>query len=48
MMGQVDVKTYGLKASVNIWKKVDVVPVEYGILEKGTHLTSWFIQLFLG
>ena len=37
-----DGQTYDLKTRVDIWTRMDVVPVEYGTFAKTFHLTMWF------
>ena len=39
-----DGQTYDLKTSVDIWTRMDVVPVEYGTFAQTFHLTIWFFQ----
>ena len=39
-----DGQPYDLKTRVNIWMKMDVVPVEYGTFSQTFHLTIWFFQ----
>ena len=39
-----DGQTYDLKIRVNIWTRIDVVPVEYGTFSQTFHLTMWFFQ----
>ena len=39
-----DGQPYDLKTRVNIWMKMDVVPVEYGIFAQVFHLKTWFFQ----
>ena len=36
--------TYDLKTRVDIWTRMDVVPVEYGTFTQKFHLTMWFFQ----
>ena len=39
---------YDLKTRVDIWKRMDVVPVEYGTFAQTFHLTMWFFQFITG
>ena len=39
---------YDLKTRVNIWRRMDVVPVEYGTFTPTFHLTMWFFQFITG
>ena len=39
-----DSQTYDLKQTVNIWTRMDVVPVEYGTFAQTFHLTILFFQ----
>ena len=39
-----DGHTYDLKTRVNIWTRMDMVPVEYGTFAQTFHLTMWFFQ----
>ena len=39
--------TYDLKTRVDIWTRMDVVPVEYGTFAQTFHLTMWFFQFIL-
>ena len=43
-----DGQTYDLKTSVNIWTRIDLVPVEYGTFTQKFHLTMWFLQFITG
>ena len=43
-----DCQTYDLKTRVDIWTRMDVVPVEYGIFTHTFHLTMWFFQFITG
>ena len=40
-----DGQIYNLKTRVDIWTRMDVVPVEYGTFAQKFHLTMWFFQL---
>ena len=37
-----------LKTRVDIWTRMDVVPVEYGKYSQTFHLTMWFFQFITG
>ena len=37
-------QTYGLKIRVNIWTRIDMVPVEYWIFSRNLHLVMWLFQ----
>ena len=39
-----DGHTDNLEKRVNIWKSMDVVPVEYGTFTQKFHLTMWLFQ----
>ena len=39
---------YDLKTRVDIWTRMDVVPVEYGTFAQTFHLTMWFFQFITG
>ena len=39
-----DGQIYDLKTRVDIWTRMDVVPVEYGTFAQTFHLTMWFFQ----
>ena len=39
---------YDLKTRVDIWMRMDVVPVEYGTIAQKFHLTMWFFQFITG
>ena len=41
-------QTYNLKTRVDIWTRIDVVPVEYGTFSQTFHLTMWFFQFITG
>ena len=43
-----DGQTYDLETRVDIWTRMDVVPVEYGTFTKTFHLTMWFFQFITG
>ena len=43
-----DGQTYELKTRVDIWKRMDVVPVEYGTFAQTYHLTVWFFHFVTG
>ena len=43
-----DGQTYDLKTRVDIWTRIDVVPVEYGTFSQTFHLTIWFFQFITG
>ena len=43
-----DGQIYDLKTRVNIWTRIDVVPVEYGTFAQTFHLTMWFFQFITG
>ena len=43
-----DGKTYDLKTRVDIWTRMDVVPVEYGTFDQTFKLTMWFFQFITG
>ena len=43
-----DSQIYDLKTRVNIWTRMDVVPVEYGTFAQKFHLTMWFFQFITG
>ena len=38
-----DGQIYDLKIRVDIWTRMDVVPVEYGKFPQIFHLTMWFL-----
>ena len=42
-----DGQTYDLKTRVDIWTRMDVVPVDYGTFAQTLHLKMWFFSLFL-
>ena len=46
--GFYDGHTYDLKTSVDIWTRMNVVPVEYGSFSQRFHLTMWFFQFITG
>ena len=39
-----DDHNYDLKTRVDIWTRMDVVPVEYGKFAQTFHFTMWFFQ----
>ena len=43
-----DGQTYDLKTRVDIWTRMDVVPVEYGTFTQTFHLMIWFFQFING
>ena len=43
-----DGQTYDLKIRVDIWKRMDVVLVEYGTFAQKFHLTMWFFLFING
>ena len=43
-----DGQTYDLKTRVDIWTRMDAVPVEYGTFSQTCHLTMWFFQFITG
>ena len=43
-----DGQTYDLKTRVDIWTRMDVVPVEYGTFTYKFHVTMWFFQFITG
>ena len=43
-----DGHTYDLETRVDIWTRMDIVPVEYGTFSQTFHLTMWFFQFILG
>ena len=43
-----DSQTYDLKTRVDIWTRMDVVPVDYVTLAQTFHLTMWFFQFING
>ena len=43
-----DGQNYDLKTRVDIWTRMDMVPVEYGTLAQTFHLTMWFFQFITG
>ena len=43
-----DGQIYDLKTRVDIWKRMDVVPVEYGTFAQTFQLTMWFFQFITG
>ena len=36
--------TYDLRTRMDIWRRMDVVPVEHGTLSQKFHLTMWFFH----
>ena len=43
-----DVQIYDLKTRVDIWTRMDLVPVEYGTFAQTFHLTMWLFQFITG
>ena len=43
-----DGQTYDLKTSVDIWTRVDVVPVDYVTFAHTFHLMMWFFRFITG
>ena len=43
-----DGQTYDLKSRVDIFTRMDVVPVEYGTFTQTFHLTMWYFQFITG
>ena len=43
-----DGQTYDLKTRVDIWTRMDVVPVEYGTFTHTFHLKMWFFKFITG
>ena len=43
-----DGQIYDLKTRVDIWTRMDVVPVEYGTFTEKFHLMNWFFQFITG
>ena len=43
-----DGQTYDLETRLEIWTRMDVVPVEYGTFAQAFHLTMWFFQFITG
>ena len=43
-----DGQIYDLKTRVDIWMRMDVVPLEYGTLAQIFHLTMWYFQFITG
>ena len=43
-----DGRIYDLKTRVDIWTRIDVVPVEYGTFAQSFHLRIWFFQFITG
>ena len=41
-------QTYDLKTSMDIWTRMDVVPVEYVTFAQTFHLTIWYFQFITG
>ena len=37
-----------LKTRVDIWTRMDMVPVDYGTFAQTFHLTMWFFQFISG
>ena len=48
MKGIYDGQTYDLKTRVDIWTRMDVVPVEYGTFAQTFHLMMRFFQFING
>ena len=46
--GLYDGQIYDLKTRVDIWTRMDVVPVEYGTFAQTFHLTMWLFQFITG
>ena len=43
-----DSYTFDLKKRLDIWTRMDVVPVEYGNFAQTFHLKMWFFQFITG
>ena len=43
-----DGQTYDLKTRVDVWTRLDVVPVEYGAFTQKFHLKMWFFRFVTG
>ena len=43
-----DGQIYDLKTRMDIWKRMEVVSVEYGTFTQTFHLTMWFFQFITG
>ena len=43
-----DGHTYDLKTRVDIWTRIDVVPVEYGTFTQTFHLMMWLLHFITG
>ena len=43
-----DGQTYELKKRLDIWTRMDLVPVEYRTFSQTFHLTMWFFQFITG
>ena len=43
-----DGQTYDLETRVDIWTRMDVVPVEYGTFDDTFQLKMWFFQFITG
>ena len=41
-------QTYDLKTKVDVWMRIDVVPVEYGTFTHTFNLKMWFFQFITG
>ena len=41
-------QNYDLKTRVEIWTRMDLVPVQYGTFAQTFHLTMWFFQFITG
>ena len=48
VQGLYDGQTYDLKTRVDIWTRMEVVPVEYGTFAQKFQLTTWFFQFITG
>ena len=48
LMDLQDIHTYDYKKRVGIWKRMNVVPVEYEDFDQTVHLTMWFFQFITG
>ena len=44
VMDHYDGQTYDLKIRMDIWRSMDMVPVEYGIFPQKSHLKMWFFK----
>ena len=43
-----DGQTYDLKTRVDIWMRMDVIPVDYGTFSQIFHLKMWFFNFITG